>query len=1088
MVALGRFSIRRPKLALTFWALIAAVLVVIGFGISNSLSPTITVVPGTQSSRAQQLADAHFGPSQLVPILLQGPAAQLDRQGPALVRALSSRAKTRVMSAWDGGAVTETLRKSPTAAMIIAAVNRPEKDVVRYDQAQIESAVSRYIKSPVRAYVTGQPAIDRAEKKASLDNLRRNELIAIGIMFVLLLAGLRAPVAALLVAAVGAVSTLAAFGLVALIGHVMTVDPVGVAGCTMAGLALATGFALLILDRFHREQGPEGDPAMAAVVSLETTGKAVLVAGTALVITLLVVSVIGPTALMNSIGTGTLVCALFAIGGTVVVMPAALVLLGRHVDAFRFPAPAPLARAWQSLVKAGNIVTRYAIFAGFFATLVLAALAVPAFSLKSGPSSIKQLPANSPARIAFERINQVMGAGFATPYDLIITPRNVPVTDPRFLAAVSKLQQEIMNTGQVAQVTGPGAVYATAQQLAGFEPGLNKSAAISDKSKKDLVRLIAGLKQAGAGTVELSTKLQAAASGASQIHSGSGTAQSGAGTLHSYLMQAEAGSAKVNAGLAQALGGAVALKSGASQALAGASTLAAGLGKGAPQVKAGLPAVSTLASDSAAAVNQIKTAQGQAAGAQGSLGRALSALQGMTTGKSDPRYAAALSELQSASGSVNDLTSGLGSAETSAGGAAFIASGVKSQINLLSPQLSLAAAGASKLADGIKQLRDGNASLAGGLRQLAAGGGQLHGGLGQLVTGAGQLQTGLGVLNNGTGQLAAGLAGAPGGVGQLTTGIGAMRAAVTKSRSQIPSTASLKQLEAQSPGLFSSGYFVLAALAGAPATQRTDAGFTLNLLRGGTAGQLAVVPKFSSNDPRTLALGATLVKLAQRFAKNNDAQVAVGGPEGSLGDLTNATKSKIWLDVAILAAAIVLTLGIALRAVVLPIAATLFSLLVAASTFGALQLLFGGSDPLLGGPGYLDPMTIISVFTISFSITVVFATVLLMRTREACADESPADALRTGMRETAAATTGAGALMVGAVIPFVTTGMINIRVLGVGIVIAVLLDIVIVRPLLLPAAVAVFGRGGWWPTASAMPPAASRPKRRPATASPSIGA
>ena len=51
--------------------------------------------------------------------------------------------------------------------------------------------------------------------------------------------------------------------------------------------------------------------------------------------------------------------------------------------------------------------------------------------------------------------------------------------------------------------------------------------------------------------------------------------------------------------------------------------------------------------------------------------------------------------------------------------------------------------------------------------------------------------------------------------------------------------------------------------------------------------------------------------------------------------------------------------------------------------FGVLQLLFGGTDPPLGGPGYLDPMTIIGIFTIAFGITVTYSALLLMRTREA---------------------------------------------------------------------------------------------------------
>ena len=89
MISLARFSIRRPAVALTGWLVLATVLTLIGLGVSHTVSPSVTVVPGTQSARAQKLADATFGPTQLMPILLEGPTAQLNRQGPRLVAALA---------------------------------------------------------------------------------------------------------------------------------------------------------------------------------------------------------------------------------------------------------------------------------------------------------------------------------------------------------------------------------------------------------------------------------------------------------------------------------------------------------------------------------------------------------------------------------------------------------------------------------------------------------------------------------------------------------------------------------------------------------------------------------------------------------------------------------------------------------------------------------------------------------------------------------------------------------------------------------------------------------------------------------------
>jgi len=171
------------------------------------------------------------------------------------------------------------------------------------------------------------------------------------------------------------------------------------------------------------------------------------------------------------------------------------------------------------------------------------------------------------------------------------------------------------------------------------------------------------------------------------------------------------------------------------------------------------------------------------------------------------------------------------------------------------------------------------------------------------------------------------------------------------------------------------------------------------------------------------------------------------------------------LVIIALALAVALTLAVALRAVALPIAAVLALLLTAASTFGVMQLLFGGAHPPLGGPGYLDPMSIIGIFTVVFGISLVYLTVLLARTREQIVAGATVDgALDTALRRTAAASTGSGLLMIAALIPFATTELLTVRQFGVGVAIAVALDTFLVRPVLLPAAVEVLGRWSWWPT------------------------
>ncbi len=1040
MISLANLSIRRPKSAIAAWLIIAVSLSLIGLGVSSTLSPSINTVPGTESARAEQLATSRFGPTQLVAILLEGPKSKLDREGPALVQALAKRADTRVLSPWNGGSAAASLRPKPTAAMILASLSATEQHAVKYDEPQIESLVGRKISAPVRSFVTGQPSIDRGEQDASLANLHRDALIALGIVFLLLLIGLGAPIAALVVTAVAALGTFAGWGVVALLGNALTLDPVGVAAGTMIGLALAVALGFLILDRFRHEAAAPGShprtAARAAIRGLETTGRAVLIGAAALVLALVLVSIVGPAELMMSVGTGVLTSVLFAIGGAIVVMPAALVLLGPRLSMFSFHAPAALERRWLRLTAGRDRTTRRAVYTGLAAAVTLGAIAIPAAALGTGPESVSQLPASSKARIAFDEVSRVMGPGWVTPYTITIASKSGPITTPALLAAIDRLEQKIANNKSVASVNGPGQIYSTSAQLQSFGPQLRHSAEVSDKSKSQLLQLINGLGQAGSGSKQLQAGLAAASSGSSQLHSGASQAGSGAGQLHSGLAQAQAGSAKLQAGLNSALTGATALEHGSAQALSGSSQLVAGLAQAQAAAKPSAPALDSLSAQTATTSSDVASA--------------LSELQSMTTGKNDPRYTATL----------NALTA----ANSAAATARSLAASVAAQAPALIAGLNQLHTGAAQLQTGLDQLHSGNTQLASGISQLSGGGGQLSTGLSQLTAGAGALQIGLGQLTNGAGQLADGLTSGVGPAGQLTAGLGTMQAAVTTARGQIPSTAQLRQLEAQSPGIFKSGYFVLSAIDGATPASRNAAAFTLNLDRGGTAGQITVFPKYGASDPRTMALDGQLTTLSNNFALRNHVLAAVGGPAGGLHDLTSVTESRIWLDVAAIAFAVMLVLALALRSVLLPAVVSLFGALVAGATFGVLALLFGGPHPPMGGPGYLDPITIISVFALAFGITAMFSIVPLRRARTAFATGAGTGEVLKVLREATATTTRAGLLMIGALIPFVLTGLLNVRALGIGLAVAVLLNALIVGPALLPAALALVRRYGWWPT------------------------
>jgi putative drug exporter of the RND superfamily len=1080
VIGLARLSIARPKLSLAVWALVALALGLIGLGVAKSLSPTIVVVPGSESSRAQQLSEARFGPTQLVPILLEGPAAALDRQGPKLVRDLLKRPHTRALTAWDAGAASQGLRPSANAAMIVVSVDKPEGEVVNHDQPQIEALVARDIARPVHPSVTGQPSIDRALKDQAISTTRRSELIALAILFGLLLLGLRAPLAALAVTLVGAATVLAGFGAMALVGKAIAVDPLALALASMTGLALGVGYSLLVLDRFHQQAPPRGGDAprvaLAAADAVSSTGRAVLFAGTGLILALLLASAIAPTKILVSLGVGVLICSALAVGGAVVVMPAALSLLGARIARAGTGAPGTLQRDWDRLVAAGAWVRHKAAIAGLLALLALLLLAVPTFALKTGPPDVSQLPRSDRARIAFEAVGRAMGPGWPTPYNAIVVSPKGPITTAATLQRLDGFQERLAKDPAVASVAGPGALSSETKPLGKLPSALAQSSKLLTGGKRDLGRLSSGLGQAGAGARQLQSGLSEAGAGAGLLHGGSSSAQAGSVKLHAGLAAARSGSAQLSAGLAQALAGANALKAGATQALAGSIDLANGLATAHAPVSSNLPSVEQLTSLAEGTSATIGRLQGDAQSTSSELANALEALRGMTSGKSDPRYAQALGALERASGSAGGVSSGLGGAAGNASEAAKLAKTLSIQEEFLSNLLGTLASGAGKLQSGLAKLRSGNAQLAAGIGKLSGGGGKLTAGLTQLRDGAGALQAGLAQLTGGAGQLQAGLAGGVSPTGQLVNGLGQLQAGVAKFSTTLPSPKDIETLQAQSPGLFNSGYFLLAAVEGAQPAASNAAGFAVNVSRGGNAGQLVIISRYPASDKRTAALGERLKQAIGRFARQNHLSAALGGPAGNLADFTSTTNHRLPIVIAALALAVMLTLGVALRAVALPVVAVLALLLTAAATFGVMQLLFGGGNPPLGGSGYLDPMSIVGIFTVVFGISLIYSVVLLARAREELLAGASADhALDIALRRTAAASTGSGLLMIAALIPFATTELGTVRAFGVAVAIAVTLDTFLVRPVLLPVAVQLLGRFSWWPTRVSV----SRQPRKP---------
>jgi putative drug exporter of the RND superfamily len=668
----------------------------------------------------------------------------------------------------------------------------------------------------------------------------------------------------------------------------------------------------------------------------------------------------------------------------------------------------------------------------------------------------------------------------------VVVSNHGPITEHAMLRSLERFQVQLVKDKRVASVAGPGEFRAKTAALGTLEGQLNNSKKMLKGAPKDLGKLEGGLGQAGAGAVQLQDGLRAAAAGANQLAGGGSDAQKGAQQLHDGLAVARAGSQKISKGLNSALGGANDLKDGAGQALAGAKQIQGGLSQ-AVALKDQLPTVKDMADNVMAGKNAVDSANASTKQLQAQLSAAQSAL-GSLSDKSDPAYAQLQQSLGQAQQTAGGVGTTLGGVQLKMGAAALVAVGSTGELQKLSDGLTQLYDGSNQLTAGLTRLKGGNTALAAGIEQLSGGGGQLTGGLTKLENGAGQLAAGLGLLTGGAGQLGGGLSGAVPKVGELEQGLGIMKSGVAKFRRNLPSAADLERLQEQAPGLFDSGYFVLSAIDGAQPPDRNQATFAVNLERGGTAGMITVIPKQPSSSQQTQELGADLVTTSHAFAQRTHTDVAVGGPAGELADFQSNVSDQIWPVVIGVAVAITLLLMIALRSVLLPLVTVSFNLLGVAATFGVLTLLTTGSDPILGDAGYIDPLQVIETFAAIFGIALVYETVLLYRTRELFLRSGrPHESLAAALRETAGAATGAAAVMLAAIVPFAMSGLFNLK-LTIGLAIAILIDALIVRPVLLPAAVELLGRRIWWPTSRSAPYPSEPPHGPDANGHPQIPA
>ena len=248
--------------------------------------------------------------------------------------------------------------------------------------------------------------------------------------------------------------------------------------------------------------------------------------------------------------------------------------------------------------------------------------------------------------------------------------------------------------------------------------------------------------------------------------------------------------------------------------------------------------------------------------------------------------------------------------------------------------------------------------------------------------------------------------------------------------------------------------------------------------------RLAAVPGIT--DATVTGAKGTTTRIALRYAADPDsdaardlvgkvrdvppppgAQALVGGTTADVVDQLDSIGATLpWLALLVGGATFVL-LFLAFGSVVLPLKAIVMNLLSLSATFGAVVLIF--QDGHLSGlldftaTGSISPAMPILMLAMLFGISMDYEVFLLSRVREQYdLTGSNTTAVAAGMARTGSIITSAALLFIVVIGAFATSGITFIKMTGLGMAIAILMDATIVRALLVPAAMRLMGRANWW--------------------------
>ncbi|MFE9807889.1 MMPL family transporter [Streptomyces sp. NPDC005548] len=407
-----RFVTARPRLSLLVALLLTALAVVAGSGVADRLGSGGWEDPTAESTYATKALEREFPASQPnLLLLLDAGGSSVDDPAVAAeakritARLAAERGVTGVGSYWQSG--SPALKAGDGHEALIAAR-------ITGDETAAADTLDRLAPSyrgrsgPVEVEIGGPVAVRHEMQTTIREDLTRAELIALPVTLLLLVMVFGSAIAALLPLGVGIFAILGTNAVLRGLTEVTDVSVFAMNLTTALGLGLAIDYALFVVRRFREELATGAAPRAAVGTTLRTAGRTVLFSSLTVAVSLAAM-LLFPQYFLRSFAYAGIAVVLLAAGAALILLPAALVLLGHRVNAldlrrlFRRGAPraADGGAAWGRMA---SLVMRRAPLFVVATTAGLIVLGLPFLGVKFGTADDRQLPSTAESHVVQQHV------------------------------------------------------------------------------------------------------------------------------------------------------------------------------------------------------------------------------------------------------------------------------------------------------------------------------------------------------------------------------------------------------------------------------------------------------------------------------------------------------------------------------------------------------------------------------------------------------------------------------------------------------------------------------------------------------------